>query len=255
MRASQLIELFVEIAGDVRTAIDDVPVWGPSGRRPDQYTIDVAADEQVIARLVANGLAVLSEESGTTGNDNADVLVVVDPIDGSTNAAAGLPWFATSFCALDAQGPLAAVVVNQATGDVWHAIRGDGAWRNQVAISTSSINRLDQALVAVSGLPAVHLGWKQFRCYGAAALDLCAVADGTFDAFADLSVDAHGSWDYLGGLLILREAGGMITDAQGRDLVARGHKDRRTPIGAASTELHDELGRAMSDHWAALSRQ
>ena len=181
------------------------------------------------------------------------MIVVVDPIDGSTNAAAGLPWFATSFCALDAQGPLAAVVVNQATGDTWHAIRGDGAWRNGAVISPSPVARLDEALVAVSGLPAVHLGWNQFRCYGAAALDLCAVADGTFDAFADLSIDAHGSWDYLGGLLILREAGGVITDAHGRDLVARGHRDRRTPVAGATAALHGELNEALARHWVALS--
>jgi len=100
---------------------------------------------------------------------------------------------------------------------------------------------MSDAFITVSGLPERHFGWRQFRCYGAAALDICAVADGTFDGFADLSVDAHGSWDYLGAWLVCREAGGVISDVHDRDLVARGHLDRRTPIAAATPELLAQL--------------
>ena len=182
------------------------------------------------------GFGVLSEESGTTHPDR-EVLVVMDPIDGSTNALAGLPWYGTSLCALDAEGPLASLVVNQATGTEWYAIRGHGAFRDGEPIRPSGVGSLGDAFVAVSGLPERHFGWRQFRCYGAAALDICSVADGTFDAFADLSVDAHGSWDYLGALLVCQEAGGVIADVADRDLIARGHGDRRTPVAAGTPEL------------------
>jgi fructose-1,6-bisphosphatase/inositol monophosphatase family enzyme len=246
MDAQHIVGLFTEIAAEVRSAIDGLADWGLSGRRAGQYTIDVRADEVVLARLDAAGFGVLSEESGVSSGDRP-LLAVVDPIDGSTNAAAGLPWYATSLCALDDEGPLASVVVNQATGDRWHAIRGAGAFRNGEPIHPSGVERLDQALVAVSGLPERHLGWNQFRCFGAAALDLCAVADGTFDAYADLSVDAHGSWDYLGAWLVVREAGGVVVDRHGRELVTRRHEDRRTPLAGATNGVLAQLRAALEE--------
>lgn len=235
-----MVELFVDIAKGVRHAIQQQDDWGLSGLRPGQYTIDLDADAVVVDRLRAAGLGVLSEESGVADTDRP-IVVVVDPIDGSTNASAGLPWFGTSFCAVDEIGPLAALVVNQATGTRWHATRGGGAFRDDAPIQPANTSRLADALVTVSGLPRAHFGWNQFRCYGAAALDICSVADGTFDAFIDLSVDAHGSWDYLGALLVLQEAGGSIVDWHDRNLVALGHDDRRTPIAAANATLLAEL--------------
>jgi len=211
-----------------------------SGEREGQYAFDLSADAVAVAMLEAAGLGVMSEESGVTAGTR-DVLVVIDPIDGSTNASAGLPWYATSLCAVDAQGPVAALVVNQATGDEWSAIRGTGAFKNGAQISPSGVTAMGEAFITVSGLPSHNFGWRQFRCYGAAALDICAVADGTFDGFADLSVDAHGAWDYLGALLVCREAGGVVVDLHDRELIVRGHDDRRTPIAAATPELLDAL--------------
>lgn len=244
MDVLHIVELFREVAQAVRASIHQVDDWGLSGNRDGQYTIDVSADEVAVSLLVKAGLGVLSEESGLTHPDR-DLLAIVDPIDGSTNASAGLPWYATSLCALDDQGPLASVVVNQATGDLWHAVRGGGAFKNDAPISPSSVTQLSETFLTVSGLPNRHFGWRQFRCYGAAALDICAVADGTFDAFADLSFDAHGSWDYIGALLICKEAGGVIVDALDRDLITKSHQDRRTPVAAATPELLAELLNAL----------
>jgi fructose-1,6-bisphosphatase/inositol monophosphatase family enzyme len=67
------------------------------------------------------------------------------------------------------------------------------------------------------------------------------VASGGFDGYLDCSVDAHGPWDYLGGLLVCQEAGAFVADADGRDLVARGHGDRRTPVAGATEELQEQL--------------
>lgn len=246
MDALHIVELFREVASAVHDRIHEVADWGLSGERPGQYTIDVSADAIAVAMLDDAGFGVLSEESGLTSADR-DILVVVDPIDGSTNASAGLPWYATSLCAVDRDGPLASLVVNQATGDAWHAVRDEGAFKNGASIAPSKVAAIGDAFVAISGLPAHHLGWRQFRCYGAAALDICAVADGTFDGFADLSVDAHGSWDYLGALLICREAGGSIVDLKDRQLVIRSHEGRRTPIAAATPALLTELVRAIHE--------
>ncbi len=242
--ARHLLELFEDVAADVRVRIEQATDTGLTGAREGQYAFDVIADDVVTDRLVAEGLGVMSEESGVHGAGRA-VMVVVDPVDGSTNAAAGLPWYATSLCAVDADGPLASLVVNQATGDRYSAIRGDGALRNGSPIAPSGVAAMSDAFVAVSGLPDRNFGWRQFRCYGAAALDICAVADGTFDAFADLSVDAHGAWDYLGAWLVCQEAGVPIVDLRGRQLVTVEHHDRRTPIAAATPELLTELLQAV----------
>ena len=76
---------------------------------------------------------------------------------------------------------------------------------------------------------------------GASALDICAVASGSFDGFVDMSVDAHGVWDYLGALLVLEEAGGQVVDAFGRDLVVLDDTARRTPVAASDSTLLDVL--------------
>jgi fructose-1,6-bisphosphatase/inositol monophosphatase family enzyme len=201
-----------------------------------QHVADVAADEVSVAVLVGAGLGVLSEESGRHHPDRA-VTVVLDPLDGSSNASRGLPWYATSLCAVDGEGPLAAVVVNQVSGERYEAVRGGGARRDGEPIAPTGVEALGDAMVGLSGLPPGWLGWNQFRALGAVALDLCAVADGRLDGYLDCSESAHGSWDYLGGLLVCREAGAVVEDAAGRDLVVLGHADRRTPVAAATPAL------------------
>jgi fructose-1,6-bisphosphatase/inositol monophosphatase family enzyme len=99
---------------------------------------------------------------------------------------------------------------------------------------------MNQSLVALSGYPRQYLGWYQFRALGAAALDLCAVAAGVVDAYIDCSWNAHGPWDYLGGMLVCREAGALVVDAEGRDLVMLEHTARRTPVAAGTQSLLDE---------------
>lgn len=236
----RLLELFRDVATAVATSLGRLEDWGLAGTRPGQYRSDLVADQVAVDILDRAGLGVLSEESGVH-HPERPILVALDPVDGSTNASRHLPWWATSLCALDRDGPLAAVVVNQATSTTFEAIRGDGAWRDGAAIAPSSAAVLGESMIGLSGLPPRHLGWRQFRALGAAALDLCQVACGGLDAYLDCSVDAHGPWDYLGGLLVCLEAGASVADAHGRDLVMRGHADRRTPVAGATPALLAEL--------------
>ena len=203
-----------------------------------QHVADLAADGAALEILVGAGLGVLSEESGRH-HPERDVTAVLDPLDGSSNASRGIPWFATSICAVDAEGPLAAVVANQVTGVRYEAVRGGGARRDGEAIRPTGVTELGDAMVGLSGLPPQWLGWKQFRAFGAVALDLCAVAEGLLDGFIDCSPSAHGSWDYLGGLLVCTEAGAVVADAGERDLVVLEHDQRRTPVAAATPDLLD----------------
>jgi myo-inositol-1(or 4)-monophosphatase len=228
------------VATAVGRSLAGLDDWGLAGTRPGQYRSDLVADRVAVDLLEEAGFGVLSEESGLHHAER-EVLVALDPVDGSTNASRHLPWWATSLCALDAEGPLAAVVVNQATGTSFEAVRGRGAWRDGVAITPTGATALSESMVGLSGLPDRYLGWRQFRALGAAALDLCQVACGGLDGYIDCSVDAHGPWDYLGGLLVCQEAGAAVADAHGRDLVVRGHGDRRTPVAGATAALLDEL--------------
>lgn len=244
--ASELLDLLAEVATAVRAALGATDDWGLTGGIAGQHHSDLAADEAALAVLERAGVGVLSEESGRHRPD-ADLTVVVDPLDGSTNAAHGIPWYATSLCAVDGDGPVAALVVNLASGTAWSAQRGAGAWCWPDGLAgaaapaiPSGVTDLANSIVGLSGLPARWLGWRQYRALGAAALDLCLVAGGALDAYLDCSRDAHGPWDYLGGLLVCREAGAHIVDAQDRDLVVLDHDARRTPVAGATAALVEE---------------
>lgn len=210
------------------------------GDRPGQYRIDLVADEAALSVLDDAGVGVLSEESGLRDEGSA-VVVVVDPVDGSTNASRGIPWCATSLCAVDDEGPLVALVANLATGERYRAVRGAGATRDGAPISPSAVTEVRSALLLLNGYPPEHLRWKQYRSLGATALDLCSVADGRVDGTVDCTDSALGPWDYLGAMLVLGEVGAHVADAEGRDLVELSHSARRTPVSAGTAELMEQL--------------
>ena len=239
MEGTTALELLDETATAILAVLGALDDWGLAGTKPGQYLSDLAADEAALTVLDAGGVGVLSEESGRH-HDDRPITVVMDPLDGSTNASRGIPWFATSLCAVDADGPLAALVINVASGARFDAVRGGGARADGRLIAPSGATELSHSLVALSGMPPRWLGWKQYRALGAAALDLCAVASGLVDAYLDCSHSAHGPWDYLGGLLVCTEAGAVAADAEDRELVCLEHAARRTPIAAATPALLDE---------------
>jgi fructose-1,6-bisphosphatase/inositol monophosphatase family enzyme len=240
MSVSEDVELFWGVArrvsDAVRAALDSTSDWAESGGRQGQYRVDLVLDEICVQLLLEAGFAVLSEESGISGADR-NRIVVLDPLDGSTNAARGLAWFATAMCLVDDQGPLAAWVINHGNGDLFTAQRDHGARRNGHLLSVNPPVDLSHAFIGVSGLAGFHYGWAQFRALGAAALDISAVASGVFDAWCDMSVDAHGVWDYLAAVLICTEAGGVAVDALGRNLLVLDPAERRTPVVACDQAL------------------
>lgn len=242
-----LLDLFSEAAAAVAGAL--APVTGADRRsrtdRHGQYGLDLIADEAALAVLRRAGARVLSEESGWTGPAGSDLSIVIDPVDGSTNAARGLPYWGTSLCAVDGDGPLAALVVNHATGVTTTAVRGEGAWRDGVPAVPAKAERVEDALVALSGKPAHFLDWKQFRALGSVALALCDVAAGAIEGFVD-GYAQHAPWDYLGGLLACSEAGAVVVDAQGRSLLEVGESVRRQLVGAATPALLDGLRGALA---------
>ncbi|MGH9067087.1 MAG: inositol monophosphatase family protein [Acidimicrobiales bacterium] len=235
-----LLEVLNAAADAVAASLEGLPDWGLAGTRPGQYHSDLVADAAAVAVLEATGLGVLSEESGLHFADRP-VMVALDPVDGSTNASRRLPFYATSLCALDGDGPRAAVVANLATGCRYEATRGGGARRDGRPIRPSGCRSLGDAVVGLNGWPSAHLGWRQYRALGSAALELCAVAEGALDGFVDLGRRGLGGWDYLGGMLVCTEAGAEVADGAGRDLVVRAHGDRRSPVAGATASLLEQL--------------
>ena len=187
MTPDALLALFRAAADAHRGAL--VPLVGEARRartdRPGQYALDVVVDAAVTEVLHTAPVAVVSEESGWSGDRGADVTVVVDPVDGSTNCSREIPYWGISLCALDADGPLCSLVTNTPLGEWVTAVRGKGAERNGVALRPAATERVEDAVVAVSGMPLRVLPWKQFRALGSAALALCDVASGRLDGMVD----------------------------------------------------------------------
>jgi fructose-1,6-bisphosphatase/inositol monophosphatase family enzyme len=209
--------------------------------RPGQYQLDVVADAAVLPVLHAAGVRVLSEESGWTGPDDAEITVVLDPVDGSTTCARRVPYWAISLCALDGGGPWCALVQNGATGARYTAVRGCGAELDRIAVTPSSTTDIERAVIALSGWPPVPLRWRQFRALGSAALALCDVASGHLDGYLDGHRDQHAPWDYLGALLVCQEAGAIVGDAEARELVSVDPGVRRQLVAAGTKDLFDTL--------------
>jgi fructose-1,6-bisphosphatase/inositol monophosphatase family enzyme len=242
MTPESLLDCFDETAGAVRVALTSLD---PIARRErtkvaGQYALDVVADRAALDVLRKLPVRVVSEESGVHEHSGAAITVVLDPVDGSTNCSRGISYWAISICALDADGPLAALVVNQATGARTTAIRGAGARRDGVALQASGVTRLEDAVIAFGGYPVAKLAWKQFRALGCASLALCDVATGGVDGYLD-SGPYHAPWDYLGGYLACIEAGAVVRAVNGDELVTDDPKARRQVIAAGTVALADAL--------------
>ncbi|MFV0258359.1 MAG: inositol monophosphatase family protein [Acidimicrobiales bacterium] len=185
--------------------------------------VDTATEALVVDRLQTNrphdGLA---GEEGARRTGTSGVTWHIDPIDGTTNLVYGVGGFAVSIAA-EIDGEMVAAAVYDPTGDrLFRAVRDGGAWANDVPISCRTTDRLDTALVAtgfaydaevrrsqaetlVEVLPRV----RDIRRLGSAALDLCLVAAGVFDAYFERSLNL---WDFAAGWLIATEAGAVVTD-------------------------------------------
>src|SRR4029079_5447330 len=112
------LELMHDVADAVAAALRGVSDLGPSGVRDGQYALVSVADEAACAVLRRAGVGILSEESGLALVPGRPT-IVIDPVDGSTNRSRGIQWFATSMCLVDDDGPAAALVVDQASGERW----------------------------------------------------------------------------------------------------------------------------------------
>ena len=172
------------------------------------------------------GYGFLSEESGVIEGKDKTHRFIIDPIDGTTNFLHGIPHFAISI-ALEREGQIVtALVYNPATDDMFVAEKGHGAFLNDKRMRGAARKTLNTALVA-TGIPfqghgdvarfdaelnAIMPNVAGIRRFGAASLDLAYVAAGRFDAFWERDLSA---WDIAAGILLVREAQGVVSDLTG----------------------------------------
>lgn len=240
MGPDRILHTLQDCADAVGAVYGEFQGHGFSGQRETQYHLDVAADAAALAVLRGAGWRVISEESGDSGGADDETIVVVDPIDGSTNCDRGIPFFTTSLAVLEKGQLVAALVRNHADGATYTATRGGGAYRNGLRISPSNQRSVNGALVSFSGHPERHVGWGQIRALGAASLEGCFVADGRLDLYTVAQRSSLSTWDYLAALLIAREAGAVVLNYGTEELVGWDRRPR-APLFAATPELAQEF--------------
>ena len=202
---------------------------------PGDYVtgVDEASERAIVAFLASEtpDVPVKGEEGGASGADLGDRYWVVDPLDGTTNFMHGFPAVGVSVALVEGGGPVAGCVEAPFLGRTYAAAAGEGAWaeaggeRSALHVSERSPDRA----VVGTGFPfrrkdllPRYLGvmgealerFEDLRRPGAACLDLAWVAAGVFDGFFELSLS---SWDVAAGGLLIREAGGVVTDWSGGD--------------------------------------
>jgi myo-inositol-1(or 4)-monophosphatase len=187
------------------------------------------ASEAAIAEVIGArhpDATLLAEEGSPDAQSARGLVFVADPLDGTTNFLHGVPWYAVSVAALVDGELLAGAVVNVATGELFSATAGGGARRGGQVMRVSVTEEPARALIAtgfpfsreeeiaryVPLLPAIMRATSGIRRAGAAALDLADVAAGRYDAFWELRLSP---WDIAAGILLVREAGGIVTTLEG----------------------------------------
>ena len=197
------------------------------------------------------GYGFLGEEGGMHEGADKSHRWIVDPLDGTTNFLHGIPHFAVSI-ALEREGTIVAgLVYNPANDDLFIAERGKGAFHNDRRLRVAARTKLDEAVVAC-GLPHYGRGdlvlgrreiaaaqehFAGLRRYGAATLDLAWIAAGRLDAYWERDLSP---WDIASGIILVREAGGFVSDIDGKDtMLIKGS------VVAGNDTMHRELLRLL----------
>jgi myo-inositol-1(or 4)-monophosphatase len=230
----ELLDVAIEAARAAARVIRDATdgreklVWESKGQSDFVSEVDKAS-ERVITATVERRLpnaSMLGEELTPTALSGKGIVVIADPLDGTTNFLHGYPEYSVSIAIARDGEVRAGIVLNVPRGEEFTARRGAGAFMNGKRIRVSSLREPARALIG-TGFPFKSLeklpvyveqfslvmrGTAGIRRAGSAALDLSNVACGRFDAFWELVL---APWDVAAGLLMVKEAGGIITDLEG----------------------------------------
>jgi myo-inositol-1(or 4)-monophosphatase len=215
----------------INRASMDLDLLRVSTKSPNDFVteVDQKAEEIIIETLLAAypGHGILAEESGRThGAPNSEYVWIIDPLDGTTNFIHGLPFYAVSIALAFRDQVQQAVVYDPTRNDLFYASKGRGAYLNDKRLRVSKRTRLGDSLIG-TGFPfrrgdnfqrymkmfeEVSQKCAGLRRPGAAALDLCYVAAGYYDAFFETGLNP---WDIAAASLMITEAGGLIGNFTG----------------------------------------
>lgn len=220
--------------------------WELKGATDFVSAVDHAAEAAIAGIVHARhpGATLLAEEGSPDTASDRGLVFVADPLDGTTNFLHGFPWYAVSIAALVDGEVTAGAILNVPTGELFTATLGGGARRSGEPIVVSALTEPTRALIGtgmpfkdpaladayVATLPAIMKGCAGIRRPGAAALDLADVACGRFDAFWEPRL---APWDIAAGMLLVREAGGLVTDYRGTPATVQ-----HMPVVAGNAALH-----------------
>jgi myo-inositol-1(or 4)-monophosphatase len=208
---------------------------------------DLASQEAIRARLLVAfpDHDFVSEEGEQEGRLDGQYCWVVDPLDGTLNYVHQIPHYAVSIALLEHGKPIVGVIYDPVSDECFRTRRGEGAWLNGSRITTSGVAKLSEAVIAASFAARVQFPAREIdqfvaavqqsqgvRRTGSAALNLCYVASGRFDAFWALSTKA---WDVAAGVLLVEEAGGAVSSPTGSAFSL----DEPHPVACASRPLLD----------------
>jgi len=210
------------------TAQREKLVWETKSRSDFVSEVDKASEQRIveIVKRRCPDAIVLGEELSPSAVFSKGIVVIADPLDGTTNFLHGYPEYAVSIAIARDGVVCAGVVLNVPRDDEFTAVKGGGAFLNKQQIRVSSLREPGRALIG-TGFPfktlellpqymtqfsLVMRGTAGIRRAGSAALDLCNVARGSFDAFWELVL---APWDVAAGMLMVQEAGGIVTDLEG----------------------------------------
>lgn len=223
--------------------------------------IDLVAEEKVVEILEETNrpLTLVSEEIGRIeiGEGQSEVIFVVDPLDGTANAVKNIPAYGISLAVAEVTDPDRSMTIqdielgfvqNFATGDIYQAHKGGGASLNDKGIKTSSKNDITQSSIGayiyraeMEKVDKLCKMIRRMRILGSVAIELCYVADGTYDAFLDVRGNLR-IVDISAAKLIVEEAGGLVSDENGHKLYGKLNVLERTSIIASGNKkIHQEL--------------
>jgi myo-inositol-1(or 4)-monophosphatase len=188
--------------------------------------IDQVAEDCILSYLKENPLCslLISEEAGKVPLEGESGTIFLDPVDGTFNAVAGIPFFALSIAYAEKGITQKAYVRNLSSKETFTAEKNHYARCNNKPIRVSAVSQLDEAAMSVYGRKfdptrVMQIGQKirRWRLFGASALELCYVGCGRIDGFIDIRGTLRVT-DAAAGVLICTEAGGMVTDPDGKEI-------------------------------------
>lgn len=264
MEIETLVDIGIEIKNIICSFIRDNADYAEMVvQRPKDITrkMDMAAEQALDEALLARGLSarIISEELGDrVVGKKPEFMLVFDPIDGSTNAACGIPFFCTSLAYTEKTdiatfGDICMAVICDIQGNTYHAELKRGGFFNGKMIKSKKRGARPKPVVSVYsyGVPYVPPGLIEFeksiivRALGSIALDMCYVADGTLDGVIDTRGLVSG-YDIMASALILKEAEGVLTDIEGRILSSDVKTTGLSIIGTKNKEFHDRIVRTLA---------